>query len=117
RNSRLTSCLPGNDLRASTYAAGMPITSETTTVIAATPSVTPITCARPKRSQDSEYHWAVQPSGSQVLNHCLPNESTITEMITPTSMMKKITTPPQTSQADGDATSDFSPGARFSARC
>src|SRR5450756_2766674 len=76
----------------------------------ATASVTPITSVIPKRSQALEYQSVEKVSGSHVVNHDLPRESTMTLTRMPIRKMKNAAAPAHTTHVLGEATSDRSPG-------
>src|SRR5882757_10525534 len=97
--------LPGNVRRASTYAAGTPISTEITTTSSEIRRVTPTTLNSPNSCQAALYQLAGKPSGSQVPNHLVPNELTSTEPTTPNRFIRKNATTAQISQAPGLATS------------
>src|SRR4051794_25375917 len=111
RKARYTAFLPGKSRRASTYEAGTPTSTDSTTTAAATSRVTTMTRSSPKSAQAWLYHWVVRPCGSQVPNHLVPNELTSTEPTTPTSRTRNATTAPQTSQAPGLATTRLRAGS------
>src|SRR5882757_5346039 len=97
--------LPGNVRRASTYAAGTPISTEITTTSSEIRRVTLTTLNSPNSCQAALYQLAVKPSGSQVPNHLVPNELTSTDPTTPNRLIRKNATTAQISQAPGLATS------------
>src|SRR3954465_892001 len=93
--------LPGEFCRASTYAAGAPTRTDSTTTSPEAIRVTEMTCNNPNSCHASPYHWVVKPSGTQVSNHRRPNELTSTDPTTPARLTKKNTTTAQMSQAVG----------------
>src|SRR4051794_36267158 len=109
RNVRYTKRLPGKFFRASTYAAGAPTSTDSTTTSADTSSVTTMTWNNVNSCHASPYHWVVKPLGNQVSNHFLPNELTSTDSTTPARLTKKNTTTAQITQPNGVARICFIP--------
>src|SRR5256885_15525612 len=104
RNNRFSSFLPGKLRRAKAYAVGTPISTDSTTTASATCTVVISTSNRLSSCQAVEYHAVVSPAGSQVPNHWVENEFTTTEATTPTRLIRKKMTAPQTIQAPGRPT-------------
>src|SRR5450756_92780 len=78
----------------------------------ATVRVTPMMCVISNWPQAFEYQSLLKLSGSQVLNHDLPSESTTTLTRMPIRKMKNAAVPAHTNQVVGEAESERSPGAR-----
>src|SRR5690349_11448386 len=100
RNNTVTSFLPGKFRRASAYAVGTPITTDSTTTATATSNVTTSTSSRFISAHAVEYHDAVSPAGHQVPNHWVANEFTTTDATSPNRLTRKNATAPHTSHAD-----------------
>src|ERR1035437_3952188 len=80
--------------------------------VTATVRVTPMMCVRSKVSHAFVYQVGVRCSGSQVLNHCVPNESTTTLMRMPIRKTKNAAMAAHTNHVVGAAASERAPGAR-----
>src|SRR5450756_567118 len=78
----------------------------------ATVRVTPMMCVISNWPQAFEYQSLLKLSGSQVLNHDLPSESTTTLTRMPIRKMKNAAVPAHTNHVVGEATSERSPGVR-----
>src|SRR5674476_823649 len=78
----------------------------------ATMRVTPMMCVISNWPHAFEYQSLLKLSGSQVLNHDLPSESTTTLTRMPIRKMKNAAVPAHTNQVVGEAASERSPGAR-----
>src|ERR1035437_6145008 len=98
RNRTVIRPFPGKLRRASAYAAGTPMSADTTTTVIATWTVTVSTSDRLNSAHASPYQWVVKPSGTQDPNHVVANDERTTVEISPARLTKKKATRPQTTQ-------------------